>query len=226
VRIVGARMEQLALKGTAGHGGARANAGRKPPKKGARGRVRHEIRPVHAARHPVHVTLRARGGLPSFRSQIVLAMFERLVAELAAKEFKIVHFSLQTNHVHAIVEGADKRTLSAGMRRLVIRFAKRLIAMLGGRAEKVWDDRYHAHVLKTPRETRHALVYVLQNVKKHGAAAKARFIDPFSSGNAFDGWVDAAPARAPPAVGTWMLRVGWRLHGLIATTDAPRSLRV
>jgi hypothetical protein len=37
-----------------------------------------------------------------------------------------------------------------------------------GRGGAVWGDRFHARDLKTPREVRHALVYVLNNHRKHG----------------------------------------------------------
>jgi hypothetical protein len=38
------------------------------------------------------------------------------------------------------------------------------------RSGRVWGDRYHRRDLATPHEVRHALVYVLDNVKKHQPA--------------------------------------------------------
>ncbi len=69
-----------------------------------------------------------------------------------------------------------------------------------GRTGKVWADRYHARALTKPREVRNALVYVLNNVKKHRPGFRG--LDVCSS--------------AP-----WF--TGWRRHGLIAVEERPRS---
>jgi hypothetical protein len=91
--------------------------------------------------------------------------------------------------------------------------------------------RYHLHVLRTPREVRNALAYVLLNSRKHwaerhGAAPPIRW-DEGSSARCFDGWrrqLDGAPVREPPEVAgphTWLLAVGWRRHGLIDPAEVP-----
>jgi hypothetical protein len=36
-----------------------------------------------------------------------------------------------------------------------------------GRRGSVLADRFHLHVLRTPREVRHALSYVLMNARRH-----------------------------------------------------------
>jgi len=94
---------------------------------------------------------------------------------------------------------------------------------------RVFSDRYHARILETPRAVRNALVYVLQNARKHGGW-RAGQPDTYSSGPSFGGW----KASAEPAVITadsrpgflgrarsWLLSIGWRRHGLIDLTEAP-----
>jgi REP element-mobilizing transposase RayT len=223
--MVRRRMKQLTLKATAGHGGKRKGAGRKVG--GRRRRTAHRWRPEHARRHPVHVTLRARGGLPSLRAQKVHSLFLRIKMETATEAFRVVHHSLQSDHVHLIVEAVDKKEMSSGLRRVVIRFAKRFALLLGAKKGKVWGDRFHTHTLRSVRQTRNVLLYVLQNAKKHGAVDRgARFVDPFSSGGAFDGWVDVEPCARPVAAPrTWLLGVGWKKLGLLRATDAPKEGR-
>jgi len=87
--------------------------------------------------------------------------------------------------------------LRRGVQGLTIRVAKAVNRALGRRG-KVWDDRYHARALPTPREVRHALVYVLQNCRKH--LPGFRGLDPRSSAAWFDGWRTQtnAPAGRPP----------------------------
>jgi hypothetical protein len=165
--------------------------------------------------------------------------------------FQVVHHSIQSNHLHLIVEATDRAALSSGMRRLLIRIARGLNG-LWERAGSVFADRFHERELCTPREVRNALVYVLQNLRKHGIALAGP--DPFSSGPGFDGWRAAAGAaravgagagaalaqrggnaeRGPstflraarvevPNPKTWLLGSGWMRHGLIDPSERPRS---
>jgi hypothetical protein len=104
-----------------------------------------------------------------------------------------------------------------------------------GRAGSVFADRYHVAILRTPSQTRNALCYVLQNARRHGELIDARFggVDPFSSAWWFDGWRDPSwktgmpppPERTVAAAETWLLRVGWKLRGLIATGEVPAAAR-
>ena len=141
---------------------------------------------------------------------------------------RVIHFSVQSNHLHAIVEALDSKALSRAMKGLCVRLARRLNRMFH-RAGRVFADRYHAHVLRTPSEVRYALAYTLNNARKHGVRVEG--IDRCSSGSAFDGWMERG-ARAlarfvdPPVVSahSWLLRVGWRRHGLVSVTEVPRAL--
>ncbi len=84
-----------------------------------------------------------------------------------ADVFQVVHFSIQSNHLHVIVEANDTRAMRSGLSGLVIAFAKQLARVLGTRNIKAWGERYHSRELGSPREVRNALAYVLQNFKKH-----------------------------------------------------------
>ncbi|MDB5215788.1 MAG: hypothetical protein JWO86_3715 [Myxococcaceae bacterium] len=205
-------------------GGAREGAGR--PRKAAKDRtfVPHHARPVHKKRHPTHITLRARKGLPNFRSQRINDMLRGILErQLKGRpyrdRFQVVHYSIQTNHLHLIVESNDARAMRSGVSGLVIAFAKKLNALLERLTGKVWADRYHSRDLATPSEVRRALVYVLQNVRKHGFDLPGVWIDPLSTARLFDGWIGsigegADPNPFPPRPPrTWLLGEGWSTHG-------------
>jgi len=124
---------------------------------------------------------------------------------------------VQTDHLHLIVEADTATTLTRGLQGLAVRCA-RAVNRASRRHGPVWSHRYHAHTLRTPREVRHALVYVLLNFRKHLRALPG--VDPRSSGVWFDGW--AQPPRRPtgqPLVApvatprTWLGAVGWRRAG-------------
>ena len=218
---------QLSFKEPPTWGGRRAGAGRKP---GPQPRVLHRARPVHRPRHPAHVTLCARPGVASLRAPNVYPLVEQAIAAAARPDGRVVQFSVQGEHVHLIVEATDERALSSLVRRVSIRAARAVNRLLARRGP-LWDGRYHRHDLTTPRETRNALVYVLANWRKH--RDRAAGLDPCSSARWFDGWREARPnagvaesgGQARPPVcraRTWLLTVGWRRGGLLATDEAPR----
>jgi REP element-mobilizing transposase RayT len=210
-------------------GGARRGAGRKP--KGAVALVSHAKRPALEQRTPVLVTAKLAPGLPNLRRGAARALVWRALGAAKIRfDVRVIHFSLQSNHLHAIVEARDEHALGRAMKGLCVRIARALNRALK-RAGRVFADRYHARTLRTPREVRYALAYTLSNARKHGVRVEG--IDPCSSGAAFDGWrergvralaVLAYPSLAAPPVAaarSWLLRTGWRRHGLIGIADAP-----
>ena len=217
---VASTTRQLELPSPPTWGGRRAGAGRKPSP--GRRCVPHRRRPMHDRRCPVHVTLRARGGLPSLRREDVFGAMSRALHAASNARFRVLHYSVQSDHVHVLVE-CDDGALRRGVQGLAIRTAKALNRLLA-RSGKVWGDRYHSRILRTPREVRNALVYVLQNWRKHLQAGNA--MDPRSSARWFDGWrvPFSVPAGPPPvrAARTWLASVGWRRHGLLDVNEVPR----
>jgi REP element-mobilizing transposase RayT len=145
--------------------------------------------------------------------------------------FRIVHFSVQADHVHMIVEADDAGLLSQGMRSFAIRVARRVNREIFGRRRgKIWADRYHRHDLARPSAVRNALVYVLGNHLKHGEV-DVGLIDPLSSGPGFKGWMRALPPLPDPTptvpATTWLLDEGWTTVGLgyLNPGEVPRALR-
>ena len=160
----------------------------------------------------MHVTLRSR--LVPLRSQHLFPTVRLALARASRREparFRLLHFSVQRDHLHLIVEAADERALSSGVRSVAIRVARYVNELLGRRGT-LWADRWHGRALKTPREVRNALVYVLANFRKHSRRTPHSGIDPFSSGAWFDGWREWAPSsgRAPPWAASAAFRRDWK----------------
>jgi REP element-mobilizing transposase RayT len=108
--------------------------------------------------------------MKSLREHSLFVVVRKALA--AAKQqfdFSLVHFSVQRDHLHLIVEAIDRRALSRGVQGLSIRVARAVNRQLQ-RKGRLFADRYHARALKTPREVRFALRYVLLNVRKHAVA--------------------------------------------------------
>ncbi|HEY4243994.1 MAG TPA: transposase [Kofleriaceae bacterium] len=207
-------------------GGRRAGAGR--PKKAGRASERHRKRAELRATWPVHVTLRVGRDMPHLRKRSIWRAIAKATATVARRgAVRVVHASVQHDHLHLLVEANDQYALAKGMHAFQIS-AARWINRAARRSGQVFPDRYHAHVLKTPREVRNAIRYVLSNWRKHGEDMHVRWaIDPFSTGYSF--WpeppprdYESLPTSAPTS---WLLREGWQRAGAISPYDKPVSAR-
>ncbi len=94
------------------HGGKRKGAGR--PRKGKRSSEPHKVRVEIDARHPLHITTRVVVGLGSLRKKdLYLAIRDATVAVFERSGFRLVHASIQSNHLHLLVEAENKDLLAA-----------------------------------------------------------------------------------------------------------------
>ena len=242
-------MKQIEMRFWRGsHLGEASRPGRRP---GPNPREPHEPREGVAERFPCHVVLRVRRGIPPLRSWRVVREIEASFRKACSRSgFRLVHYSIQDDHAHLIVEANDRERLACGMKSIAARFAFAVNRALG-RSGPVLADRYHHEVLTSPRQVRNALAYVLLNARRHAAKRLAKLrkrgnsvpalqrgnvLDAASSARWFAGWrrdveLDRAPPHAlgsAPAVGaakTWLLNVGWRRHGLLDPNEIPGGLR-
>ncbi len=200
-------------------GGARPRAGRK-----RRSDLQSHVRRAEfdGGRTPLHVTVRFARHVWNLRSQRGFACVRHALSfEAQRGELRVVHYSVQGNHLHLVVEAADKQALSRRMQGFGIRLARRLNALMGRRG-RVYGDRYHARVLASPRATWRAIRYVLENHAHHAAServvprrdrwaseelaelvAKPRAPMPKQLGPPESGALIVEPA-------TWLLAHGWR----------------
>jgi REP element-mobilizing transposase RayT len=226
-------------------GGKRPGAGRPP--KGARAGSAHKARPALPARYPVHVVLRVAAAVENLRRRhLYHAIREATLTAARFGKIRIVHLSVQRTHVHLLVEANGKGSLAKGMQSFQISAAKQINAAISRRRPgprrrgAVFPDRYHATVITSPRQARHALSYVMSNWRKHGedqrAATRGWRIDWFSSAAMFPDWTEYGDEvwlwRGPPTYeplwvyrpGTWLLRDGWKRHGAtISCREVPSA---
>ncbi|HSQ63983.1 MAG TPA: transposase [Polyangiaceae bacterium] len=177
--------------------------------------------------------MRARPGLPPFREQALFGAIRGAIREASrspavGKAFRVLHFSVQRDHLHLIVEAQDGSTLARGMQGLGVRVARTVNRLLRARGP-VFRERFHSHELRTPREVRNALVYVLMNFKKHARMHGDELgIDAFSSAPWFDGFREAiGPPREVErpvvAARTWLGSAGWRRRALVSLDELPAT---
>jgi hypothetical protein len=101
----------------------------------------------------------------------------------------------------------------------------------------VFPDRYHATVITSPTQARHAISYVLCNWRKHqedrGPNTSRWTIDWYSTATMFPGWLEYGdapfmwkpPKEYDPFVvylpRTWLLREGWKKAGTVSYREVP-----
>jgi putative transposase len=154
----------------------------------------------------LHITLKATHAVPNLRARRRFAVIKNAFVKFCAPQelgFRLIHFAVLSNHVHFVVEADSKRALSMGMQKLLHSISRRLNALSvhehGGRQStkagsyrdlegwlgRVFADRYHAHLLRSPTEMHNAVRYVRNNADKHyrfgEVYAQSSGVDPFSS---------------------------------------------
>ena len=201
--------KQLPLARRSGWGGRRKGAGRKRKDQQAGPGVPHLRRAPLDSRNPVHVTLKVRREVWSLRrGRSVKALKRAFLAVKKARaqggpaSLRVIHFAILSNHLHLIVEAGNRVALSRGLQSLEIRMARALNASME-RKGRVFADRFHAHILKTPTEVGRARRYVLENAAIHDARAGLPAAAP-------DGLTSAALAELVSPARTWLLATGWR----------------
>lgn len=216
-------------------GGARKGAGRK--KSGTRRDPLHRKRPSVSRHEPRHIVLRMVKGVSRLRKgKIYHALRHSLRRLLGDLSFRIIHVSIQGNHLHLIVEAGNKRALRRGLQAFMISAARQINKVLR-RKGKVFAYRYHATPITSPKQMRNVLCYVLNNWRRHNEdegnlASRFAAIDPYSTARQFKGWKEASLAKMPPGFRSfvplevaeprsWLLKVGWQKHGPISVTERP-----
>lgn len=198
-----------------GRGGARPGAGRPRLQDSESHRRRAPVSP----RVPQHVTMRMAEHVWNLRAQRCFEPLRRVLGAVQRPGFRVVHYSVQGNHLHLLVEADDHAAFGSGLRSLAIRVARALNRVMGRRG-RVLGGRTHARPLHTPTEVKRALRYVLLNRNHH--VPDAVEADECSTAPWFRDWAaleeeSPAAARAGPrfpcvavAPKTWLLSVGYR----------------
>ncbi|MBT3236341.1 MAG: hypothetical protein HN353_10355 [Bdellovibrionales bacterium] len=143
----------------------------RPKKKGdihktSSGKIAHISRPSIDRNNPIHINIRVQEKLPNLRRKSSFKLFTKAVKRARLKGLRVVHFSLQTNHLHLLVEADSNRQLSSGMRSLLITYSIWINRLLK-RQGPLFRDRFNMEVITTPRRMKNLLNYIFKNSAKH-----------------------------------------------------------
>ena len=203
--------------------------------------VWHVKRPDVKSRIPMLITLKLRKGLPSLRQDREAGVFFSALRRVNREHaVRFVHFTIQGDHIHLIVEGDDDTEVARAIQGLAVSLSRRW-NKLWNRKGTVFADRYHRLDLATPTQVRNALRYVFMNHTKHtgalhlttvknadGTTTRLPYVDHyFSSALHFPGWLEPyVPHRAKDTVSaqprSWLLRQGYlKAGGRLSVSSRP-----
>jgi REP element-mobilizing transposase RayT len=178
--------------------------------------VPHTSRAQFARPLPLHVTIRVADPVYNLRSRRSFGALAPAIYDASNRlGVRILQFSIQGNHIHLLIEAADRAALYCGVKGLSVRIAKRMNALMRRRG-RVIGDRYHARGLRTPTEVRRVATDIRENYRRHARARGERlpglWVDPYTSDAT---WL----AARLPQPRTWLARTV--LTGALLTRAGP-----
>lgn len=140
--------------------------------------IRHIARDEIKKPIPLHLTIKIEKTKAGLKNKAMLKLLHHCIKKSRMKGLRIVHYTLEFDHVHLLVEATNKETTSKGMQSFGIAFSKGInkLKCLKGR---VFKTRYHFRKLNSPREIKNVLNYILGNSIKHGQSPS--IITPYNS---------------------------------------------
>ena len=130
-------------------------------------RIYHQSRPTLPKDRPLHVTIKFdKKKIATLRNKLFYREIRKSFHRLHLSGVRLIEFSVQKDHIHFLLESANKIVLGKAMRALSISLSKRFSLLLN-RKIKALKSRYHLHILNTLKELKNARQYILNNSAKH-----------------------------------------------------------
>lgn len=128
--------------------------------------IRHIRRERFSKPTVLHLTIKVRDNKADIQNKRILKALHHAIKRGRLQQLKVIHYTLEYNHAHLVVEAADNRILHKGMQSLGISLAKAInkLKQLKG---AVYKHRYHFRKLTSRRELKNAIHYVFRNGVKH-----------------------------------------------------------
>jgi hypothetical protein len=149
------------------------NAGRKAiHDKGIRHIQREEIRrPM-----PLHLTVKLIRA--DIQNKYILKGLKHAILRARLQGLRIIHYSLEHNHVHLYAECDNNLTLGKAMKAFGVSFVKKINSYFS-RKGSCYKTRYHLRILRSASEVKNVLNYIFKNGIKHKRTNSV--IDPYNS---------------------------------------------
>lgn len=126
--------------------------------------IRHRKRELILRPRPLHLTVKLNRA--DIQNKTILKILRHAIQRARWKGLRVIHYSLEHDHVHLFAEGENNLILSKAMQGLGVSLSKRINSALKIKGQR-YKTRYHLRVLKSATEVKNVINYILKNVIKH-----------------------------------------------------------
>ncbi len=130
----------------------------------------------------LHLTIKVRDNKADIKNKSLLKALHHAIKRARLKNLKVLHYSLEYNHIHLLVEASSNGIIHQGMQALGISLAKKINAIKRLKGT-VYKHRYHLRKLTSLRELKNVLYYIFNNGIHHSRTSS--MLDPYNSLPAF-----------------------------------------
>lgn len=140
--------------------------------------IRHTSKPLIKNPTSLHLTIKVKAIKADIKNKIILHMLKRAILNARRQGLKVIHFSLEYDHIHLLIEADNNQTLGKGMKAFGVTIAKK-INKFRGLMGAVYKHRYHFRRIESSKQLKNVMKYIFSNGVKHGTAKS--LISPYNS---------------------------------------------
>lgn len=140
--------------------------------------IRHLARPHLKKPSSLHLTIKIKKIKADIKNKSILSILKRAILNARKKGLRVLHYSLEYDHVHLLIEAENNTILGKGMQAFGVTLSKainRVRKLKGG----VYKHRYHFRQISSARELKNVMNYIFSNGMKHKTAMS--IVSPFNS---------------------------------------------
>jgi len=128
--------------------------------------IRHIERPRFSRPRSFHLTIKVKSNKADIQNKKILKALHHAIKRARLKDLKVVHYTLEYNHIHLLVEAGCNRRLHSGMQAFGISLAKAINRIKAAKGT-VYKHRYHYRQISSPRDLKNVLHYIFHHGIKH-----------------------------------------------------------
>jgi REP element-mobilizing transposase RayT len=132
--------------------------------------IRHTSRPLIIKPSSLHLTVKVKHIKADIKNKIILHLLKRAIMNGRRQGLKIIHFSLEYDHVHLLIEADNNTLLGKGMKAFGVTFAKAINRLRKLRGA-VYKHRYHFRRIESCSQLKNVLHYIFNNGIRHGTSS-------------------------------------------------------
>jgi REP element-mobilizing transposase RayT len=140
--------------------------------------IRHTERPIFTSPSSLHLTVKILRAKANLKNKMILSILKRSIMNARKMGLRVIHYSLEYDHVHLLIEAENNFILGKGMQAFGVTFSKALNRLRKIKGS-VYKHRYHFRKIVGARQLKNVMNYIFSNGLKHKTSKS--LINPFNS---------------------------------------------